>query len=558
MTMFPLWRWIRCGIALLAIGVAQCSAMFSAQLPSNDRNGSPDGKFAIAGTVVSSTMGAPLANARVSISDVRNPEQVQRLITTENGHFEFRGLKAAKFSLQGAKRGFLSAAYEQHEQFSTAIVTGAEYNTENLVLRLTPLAFLSGKIIDEFGDPVRTAQVSLYLKSTRAGISRVTLVGNDSTDDQGYYEFSALAPGDYFLSAAGKPWYAVHPALLSAPGGTNSPPNVARSLDVVYPTTFYNGATDADGAAPIAVNAGDRVQVDLHLNPLPSLHLIFRVPDQQQGFSMPMLHKRIFDSDSVEPLSNSAQTISPGVWELTGVPAGRYMVTIQQQGAQQSSEVALRDDDQELDLSRGEPAARLKLKVSMPPGETLPKQLFLSLQNSRRQVVANNAVDAAGEVTFENISPGKYAVLVGSFAKPYSVARTSSQGIEITGHDVNITPGASLDLTVFLTGGVVTIEGVVKRGDKPAAGIMVALVPKDPESHREMFRRDQSDFDGTFQLRDVIPGSYTIVAVEDAWGFQWQQPGLLARYVQHGQNLTIGELMRGSVHLPDPVEVQPH
>jgi hypothetical protein len=556
MTMFPLWRWIRCGIALLAIGVAQCSAMFSAQLPSNDRNGSPDGKFTIAGTVVSSTMGAPLANARVSISDVRNPEQVQRLITTENGHFEFRGLKAAKFSLQGAKRGFLSAAYEQHEQFSTAIVTGAEYNTENLVLRLTPLAFLSGKIIDEFGDPVRTAQVSLYLKSTRAGISRVTLVGNDSTDDQGYYEFSALAPGDYFLSAAGKPWYAVHPALLSAPGGTNSPPNVPRSLDVVYPTTFYNGATEADGAAPIAVKAGDRVQIDVHLSPFPSLHLLFRVPEQPQDFAMPTLQKRVFDS--METMTDNAQMISPGVWELTGVPPGRYTLTRQQEGGQPSSEIALREDGQELGLSHGEPAARVKFKVTLPPGEPPPKQLFLALRNSRQQVVANRAVDAAGEITFENISPGKYAVLAGSSAKPYSVARVSSQGIDITGHDVNIPPGASLDLTVFLAGGVVTIEGVVTRGDRPAAGIMVALVPKDPQSHQEMFRRDQSDFDGTFLLRGVIPGSYTIVAVEDAWGFEWQQPGVLARYVQRGQNLTIGELMRGSVHLPEPVEVQPH
>jgi hypothetical protein len=35
------------------------------------------------------------------------------------------------------------------------------------------------------------------------------------------------------------------------------------------------------------------------------------------------------------------------------------------------------------------------------------------------------------------------------------------------------------------------------------------------------------------------------------------QPGVLGRYVQHGQNLTIGELMKDSVHLPDPVEVQP-
>jgi carboxypeptidase family protein len=553
--MSRLSRWIRCGIPVLAIGLAQSSAIFSAQLASNDQRASPVAKFTIAGMVVNSVTGVPLVDARVSITDVRNSEQTLRLITTENGHFEFSGLKAGKFSLQGAKRGFLSAAYEQHEQFSTAIVTGAEYNTQTLVLRLTPLAFLRGKVIDEFGDPVRTAQVSLYLKSTRAGMSRVTLVGNDSTDDQGYYEFPALSPGEYFLSAAGKPWYAVHPVLLTEPGGGNSPSNVPRSLDVVYPTTFYNGTTDADDAAPIAVKAGDHLRVDVHLNPLPSLHLIFRTPEQQQGFSMPMLQKRVFDS--METMTDGAQMISPGVWELTGVPVGRYAVTKQQQGDQQSSEMTLREDGQELDLSHGEPAARVKLKVNLPPGETPPKQLFLALQNSRRQVVANGVVDIAGEITFENISPGKYAVLVGSSIKPFSVARISSQGFDIAGHDVNISPGASLDLTVLLISGVVEIEGVVNRSEKPAAGIMVALVPKDPQSHLEMFRRDQSDFDGSFLLRSVIPGSYTIIAVEDAWGFAWLQPDVLARYLRNGQNLTIGQLMKGSVYLPEPVQVQP-
>jgi hypothetical protein len=137
------------------------------------------------------------------------------------------------------------------------------------------------------------------------------------------------------------------------------------------------------------------------------------------------------------------------------------------------------------------------------------------------------------------------------------VARISSQEFDITGHDVNVLPGASLDLTVFLIGGVATIEGVVNRGQKPAAGIMVALVPKDPQSHLEMFRRDQSDFDGSFVLRSVIPGSYTIIAVEDAWGFAWLQPDVLARYLRNGQNLTIDQFMEGSVHLPEPVQVQP-
>jgi hypothetical protein len=89
------------------------------------------------------------------------------------------------------------------------------------------------------------------------------------------------------------------------------------------------------------------------------------------------------------------------------------------------------------------------------------------------------------------------------------------------------------------------------------AGAMVAIVPSDPESHVELFRRDQSDFDGTFLLPGVIPGIYTIVAVEDAWGFEWLKTGVLAWYVQHGQNVIIGEKMRGTVHLPEAVEVQP-
>jgi hypothetical protein len=49
-----------------------------------------------------------------------------------------------------------------------------------------------------------------------------------------------------------------------------------------------------------------------------------------------------------------------------------------------------------------------------------------------------------------------------------------------------------------------------------------------------------------------------LIAIEDAWGFQWLQPDVLNRCLQHGQNLTIGELMTSTVHLPDPVEVQPH
>jgi hypothetical protein len=85
---------------------------------------------------------------------------------------------------------------------------------------------------------------------------------------------------------------------------------------------------------------------------------------------------------------------------------------------------------------------------------------------------------------------------------------------------------------------------------------MVTLVPNDPEANVDLFRRDQSDFDGTFSLQSVIPGNYTVVAVEDAWGFEWLKAGVLARYAQHGQQLIIGEKMRSTLHLPEPVDVQ--
>ena len=547
-------------LRLLAPGliVLHSCATFGAQNRSEPST-VQDARFKIAGTIVNALDGAPLGKARVSIFDTSNRAKPIWMITSENGHFEFLRLKAGKFSLQGARRGFLSAAFDQHEQYSTAIVTGAAFDTENLVLRLTPLALLAGKIIDEFGDPVRHARVNLYRENHSGGTNRIVRAGGASTDDQGYYEFPSLAPGDYFVSVEAKPWYAVHPVVSSVDGTRNAAPGVAPSLDVAYQTTYYNGATDANGATLIPIKGGDHLEIDIHLSPVPALHLLFRVPDDRQGFTWPVFQKRVFDSEEfAQP--DGAQFVAPGVYELTGVPAGKYIIRQREPKTgklTQSNEMELVSDGQELDNSSNEPAGSVKFSVKLPRGDQFPKQFSIALQDSRRRIVAVRPVDAAGEVVFEELPVGKYAVLISSPAKPYSVMRISSQGIESGGHELNVKPGASLDVTLFLLGGVVSVEGFAKRGEQAMAGVMVILVPKDPESHQEMFRRDQSDLDGSFALRGVIPGGYTIVAVEDAWGFEWLQPSVLSRYVQHGQNVTIGELMQGSVHLPEPIEVQP-
>jgi Carboxypeptidase regulatory-like domain len=541
-----------------------CPLLAAQDLPvdqrENDHRVNNDAKFKIAGMVVSSLTGTPLSQARVTLADTADGRNTAFIITTDNGRFTFAPLSRGKYALEGARRGFIPAAYEQHEQFSTAIVTGTGLNTENLVLRLTPLAQLSGKVIDETGDPIRKANVTLYLEDHEAGMKRTIPIGNDSTDDEGYYEFAALVPGNYFVSVSATPWYAVH-SFPSTARPNNLPPNVKPSLDVAYPATFNNGATDSQAATPITVHGGDHLQVDVHISPVPVLHLIFHAPgDEQQGFATPLFEKRVFDSVEYTNF-DGMRPISPGVYELTGIPAGKYSVRMQGPGSpqtQQSNEMNLVKDGQELDVAQSLPSASVKFTVTMPAREPQPKQLSIALRDSRMQVVGFQPVDPTGAAAFEDLPAGKYSIVVFSPKKRYSVVRTINSGVEIPGHDLNATPGSNLSLTVFLAGGIVSVEGFVMRAGKASSGIMVALIPKDPQSHLDMFRRDQSDSDGSFVLRDVIPGTYTLIAVEDAWGFPWQQPESLKGYLEHGQNLTVGELMSNSVHLPDPIEAQPH
>jgi carboxypeptidase family protein len=516
----------------------------------------------IAGTVVSSVTGAPLAQTRVSIADTRNLANMLWMVTNESGRFEFDQVPPGKYSLEGANRGFLTAAYEQHEQFSTAIVTGTEFDTTNLVLRLTPMASIEGKVVDEAGDPVRQARVTLFRENNEMGFGRIAPVNRGSTNDLGTFEFVPLAPGKYYVAVSARPWYAVHPVNLSGDPSGNAMPPIDRSLDVAYPTTYSGGATEADGAVPIEVNGGDHSEVEIHISPVPSLRIVFHVPEGegQRGFAQPSLEKRVFDGAEYN-LSGETRCMGNGVCEMTGVPAGTYIVRMPRPGSQQTSfatsEIDLRADGQELDASKGEPEGSLKLTIQMPQQEGIPKAMRIMLLDKQNRNRTFQEVDANGQATIENLPAGKYSIVIYSPGKPYSVVKTSSEAGETVGHDVNLPAGGALAVTAVLAAGSADIEGFVKRGGKAASGVMVVLIPKESSTREELFRRDQSDSDGSFSLRNVIPGEYALVAIEDAWGFDWSKPGQLARYAQRGQAIRVSDSVQTAIHLPEAIEVQP-
>src|SRR5215472_11281896 len=153
---------------------------FASGFPSSAQNSTtaPEATFRIAGTLVSKADGHPLAGARVVLANTKARQSPQSVITSDDGKFEFTGVPAGKFSLAGAKRGFISAGYEQHDQYATAIVTGAGLDTENLVLKLSPLALIAGRVLDEAGEAVRNASLTLYRDNHLEGVHEIRTFRN--------------------------------------------------------------------------------------------------------------------------------------------------------------------------------------------------------------------------------------------------------------------------------------------------------------------------------------------------------------------------------------------
>jgi uncharacterized surface anchored protein len=524
------------------------------------------GSYRIAGTVVSKMDAHALARARITVRDAKDSKKFESLITSENGKFEFTGLPAGKYSLSGAKRGFVTASYDQHDQYSTAIVTGAGLDTEALILRLAPDAVIAGKVLDEAGDPVRHATVTLYYQDHRSGVDQIRQSRSTQTDDLGEYELTPLQPGTYFLSATAKPWYAVHPPSESShasrgasgsDGQAEAAPTAERSLDVAYPVTYYPDVAEPDSAVPIAIQGGEQVQADLHLNPVPSLRLLFRVPgDTTRGFNVPQLQQPVFDGYTYLQ-TDGARSVSPGLVEIMGIPAGRYNVRLYEQGSVvQMNGVDISKDGEQVDLSKSDLLSSVKFSVQIPAEAALPPHLSVGLRSGDREIAASQAVDTKGEAELPQVAVGRYEVAVWGGGKLYSIARMSAEGAEVSGHSLTVAAGSKPSVSLALVSGSTEIEGKVTQAGKAFAGAMVVLVPKNPELDRDLFRRDQSDLDGTFALRGVVPGSYTLLAIENGWDLDWSQATVITAYLKHGRKIEVGSQPGRPMNVADSIEVQ--
>jgi hypothetical protein len=81
---------------------------------------------------------------------------------------------------------------------------------------------------------------------------------------------------------------------------------------------------------------------------------------------------------------------------------------------------------------------------------------------------------------------------------------------------------------------------------------MVLLVPAgldDPGSFTRLVR-DQTNTDGSFDLNDIVPGQYILIAIDHGWTVNWNDTTTLQKYLTQGIPLDLHADAIGKQDIP--------
>ncbi len=494
--------------------------------------------------------------------------QCHETTTDDTGHFRFEAVPPGKYGLVGTAPGYLPSAYLEHEGFSTAIVTGvAGVATDNLLLQLNPKALIAGRITDEAGDPVAHANVALYREDPSTA-AKVTRYHNAQSSDTGAFEFANLAPGRYYLSASATPWYAVHSSPDSPNGAVPYRSAVDPALDVAFPLTFYPHALSSADASPITVRGGDDIAADLQLLPerAVSLQLPAPAPGQPPRRFFQLFQPVFGDEESV-PAPFDYNNGSP---RMVGIAPGHYLLReigrnsllpAKSRPVDLSTDSGILAADQPADNTDNASLAKVTVKLHAEGGAGLPSpvavRLSLAGDRSQNQLGQLWQTPENGIAQFEDVPPGTYrlsAIADGTFLR---VVQLAVAGKAAADRRLHLAGAGPVTVELAISARTTRIEGYARHGGNPDAGALVLLVPAGKDSAPELFRRDQSDLDGSFALQNVMPGDYLLVAIDDGWGLRWTDTATLTPYLLHALPVRVEETSPSLLRLPETLNAQP-
>ena len=509
----------------------------------------------ISGRVTNAVTGEPLKKARVTLRRSGNTgttavPATDSVVTDASGAFEFRNVYPGDCTLLAARPGFAGRVRASSSSMGSmvrlALASGEKVT--DLKLRIDPEGVISGKVLDENGDPARNVMVSALRPSYSQGVRRLTSEGIllNSTNDLGEYRIFGLTPGRYYVQARSSP---------SSLYGAGLP----ATADRVYPTVYYPGALDLETATRVEVRAGaESGNTNFTLRPAQAAKVRGRVVDGATGQPPGRAIVSIVSAGGgMSGGGGLAVVNAKGEFEVAGLLPGSYTASASASagnrmlsaretiavGATGISGVLLRltsgaslagtvhpDDATQaagLDLT--------KLRVYVRSPESLPMVFAVPAQAGP----VPGAVDDQGNFTLENVSAFRNMASITGLPDGFYLKSASFDNQETIDTGFEATGSGSYRLDLVVGGDGAQLDGaVLDIKDQPVGVAMVVLVPADPDRRpARLYKSTDTDQNGQFTMKSIPPGKYLLYAWENVDDGDWFDPEFMARFEKQGESI---------------------
>jgi hypothetical protein len=507
-----------------------------------------DPAVALRGRVVSAT-GGVVAGARVRLTQQATRGGATTL-SDRDGRFSFAGLVPGPFLLTASKTGFS----DEEPSFGRPVtVTATGADTE---LTLTPWGSVSGRVLDELGEPVQGVSMQLLRLRFQDGARRLVSAGyTRTTDDRGVFRIFGVSPGQYILSA--------------------SAGDVSTSELPGYVRTYYPGVAEPSASAFLTVAAGQaHTGADVSLVRQRTVRVSGIVRDAQ-GRPGLVGSLNLIPSQAVSALAApvGARTSDGGAFEFPNVPAGQYVIQAYRGARNRSTEgefatlrVSVGERDVEGIILQATAGSVLTGRVSfnasspdaVPPRsgidiQAVPSEADLAPLNGR----ATADIRPDWSFVLSGIS-GPRRLEVTRTPPGWAVDQIRVRGIDVTDRPLTFGTAAQStdDVEVVLTDRVTQILGRVRDRDgrAPAGATAIVFAPTRDRWYAESryMRAAPVGEDGRFRVEGLPSGHYYVAAVATvpAGGpGAWRDPAFLESLVAPSTSVSVGEGGRAEVVL---------
>lgn len=488
-------------------------------------------------------------------------------ISDSSGAFVFTNLAPGSYSLSAERTGFSAKAtgpdsLQLRQRFT---LTDGEVR-RGVELKMVPLAAISGRVVDQEGDPIGDLMVAV-MHAGYGGAGRVALatVNSALTNDRGEFRIGNLDAGRYYLAAR---QLRSQPLLATGEIRWNAG---APGVDV---NTFYPSGLGFKDAAPVDLTPGTELRaIDIHMRRSRVYSIRGKIMDSTTG-KPSTLGATILPKDDVEVGGFNFRTVnlrSPdGDFEVPGVLPGNYVIQTSPNNNQRltcRTEVTVADSDVEgvvcslspaaeitgrISAENGDLAALLRTPEGRRPPPTTPRAALEEIDQNMS--INGSPAKDDGTFTIENIAPAKYWVNMVALPQGTYVKSIRFGEQDVMNAPIDLTSGAGGKLDVVLSTKVASIRVQVRDGQgQPASPAMVVAWPKDLLGMNLQYGSKNAgvERDGTASLKDLAPGEYYVAAWDaDATDpFVWQNPEFLAKIESHAKTVKLVESAQESVDL---------